>query len=95
MKQWLTVLLVVFFLAFLQGSPAEPKMGACDLCKQIVTAIDEFLTDGSTEQDIIDYVNGVIVLFLFLQIMHCYIPRSVIIYPFLLILFVKPPWQTK
>ena len=95
MKQWLTVLLVVFFLTFLQGSPAEPKMGACDLCKQIVTAIDEFLTDGSTEQDIIDYVNGVIVLFLFMQIIHCYIPRSVIIYPFLLILFVKPPWQTK
>ena len=95
MKQWLTVLLMVFSLAFLEGSPAEPKMGACDLCKQIVTAIDEFLTDGSTEQDIIDYVNGVIVLFLFMQIIHCYIPRSVIIYPFLLILFVKPPWQTR
>ena len=42
------------------GSVADPRSAGCDLCVQIVTAIDDFITDASTEQDIIDFVEEVI-----------------------------------
>ena len=59
MKLFVSIVAAILCLSFLQGSQAEPKTAACDLCKQVITAIDEFLTDGSTEQDIIDYLTGV------------------------------------
>ena len=46
-------------LSLLLGSWASPRSPGCDLCVQIVTARDDFITDASTEQDIIDFVEGV------------------------------------
>eukprot|EP00091_Calanus_sinicus_P009142 TRINITY_DN21553_c0_g1_i1.p1 TRINITY_DN21553_c0_g1~~TRINITY_DN21553_c0_g1_i1.p1 ORF type:complete len:231 (-),score=49.77 TRINITY_DN21553_c0_g1_i1:147-839(-) len=50
----------IFILSLLIGSQAQPspRSPGCDLCVQIVTAIDDFITDASTEQDIIDFVEG-------------------------------------
>merc|ERR1712002_1431152 len=39
-------------------SSAQARIGACEMCQDIVTAIDQFLIDGATEQDIIDAVTG-------------------------------------
>ena len=50
---------IIFLLSFSEQSHGRERIGACELCKEIVTAIDDFLTDGSTEQEIIDAITGV------------------------------------
>ena len=50
---------VIFLIIFTEQSHGQERIGACELCKEIVTAIDDFLTDGSTEQEIIDAITGV------------------------------------
>ena len=61
------MLVVILSLTLPQKSQALEALEAleaagspgCDLCVQIVTAIDDFITDASTEQDIIDFVEEV------------------------------------
>ena len=59
MKSIQTIFFSIFSLSLLLGSWANPRSPGCDLCVQIVTAIDDFITDASTEQDSVDYVEGV------------------------------------
>ena len=59
MKSIQIMFVSIFSLSLLLGSWASPRSPGCDLCIQIVTAIDDFITDASTEQDIIDFVEGV------------------------------------
>ena len=59
MKSIQTIFFSIFSLSLLLGSWANPRSPGCDLCVQIVTAIDDFITDASTEQDIIDFVEEV------------------------------------
>ena len=53
------VFALILSVTLVVESKADPKSPGCDLCIQIVTAIDDFITDASTEQDIIDFVEGV------------------------------------
>merc|ERR1711936_1353597 len=50
-------LAVLSLLLLTSRSVKGSKSPTCDLCIQIVTAIDDFITDATTEQEIIDFVE--------------------------------------
>merc|ERR1711915_701444 len=46
-------------LAVALASPSPKNAFTCDLCVDIITDIDEFLTSDTTEQQIVDFVKDI------------------------------------
>ena len=47
------------------GQAEQPKDLLCDICVDIVTDLDEWITSDSTMDDIINFVEGVILRYIF------------------------------
>ena len=60
----ITVALALLILASAAqaGQAEQPKDLLCDICIDIVTDLDEWITSDSTMADIIDFVEGVSIL---------------------------------
>ena len=54
-KQFLAVL----FVAGLAQAAAQPRDLACDICMDVVTDLDEWLTSDATEGEILHFLEGV------------------------------------
>ena len=54
-KQFLAVL----FVAGLAQATAQPKDLICDICIDVVTDLDEWLTSDATEGEIVHFMEGV------------------------------------
>ena len=52
--------LLIIASAAQAGKVEQPKDLLCDICVDIVTDIDEWITSDSTMDDIINFVEGVI-----------------------------------
>ena len=53
------VLAVLCLAASARAAPEQPRDLVCDICVDIIQDIDDFLTSDTTEQEIIDFVEGV------------------------------------
>lgn len=56
----LTAALLILASAAQAGKVEQPKDLLCDICVDIVTDLDEWITSDSTMDDIINFVEGVI-----------------------------------
>ena len=54
-KQFLAVL----FVAGLAQAAAQPRDLACDICMDVVTDLDEWLTSDATEGEIVHFMESV------------------------------------
>ena len=52
-------LAVLCLAASARAAPEQPRDLVCDICVDIIQDIDDFLTSDTTEQEIIDFVEGV------------------------------------
>ena len=51
--------LPILFLAHCSKCSPEPKDLLCDICVDVVTALDNWLVDDSTQADIVEFVEQV------------------------------------
>ena len=60
MMMKLVAALLILASAAQAGKAEQPKDLLCDICVDIVTDLDEWITSDSTMDDIINFVEGVI-----------------------------------